>query len=82
MKNISIIIALAMFIVTGCDKKLDLKNPQAIDAASAFSTSDKVKLVVVANYSSLGATSLFGGAVLWMSELMASDGDSIGRKVS
>lgn len=76
MKKISIFIALASIIfTTGCDKKLDLKNPQAIDAADAFSTSDKVKKVLVANYSSLGSASLFGGDALWMSELMASGGD-------
>ncbi|MEI9910067.1 MAG: RagB/SusD family nutrient uptake outer membrane protein [Bacteroidota bacterium] len=76
MKKISIFIAIAGAIsLSGCDKKLNLKNPQAIDAADAFSTSDKVKKVLVANYAALGAGALFGGNVLWMSELMASGGD-------
>jgi tetratricopeptide (TPR) repeat protein len=76
MKKISIFIALAGVIsLTGCDKKLDLKNPQAIDAGDAFSTSDKVKKVLIGNYAALGSGSLFGGDALWMSELMASGGD-------
>ena len=55
MKKISIFIALAGLIsMTGCDKKLELKNPQAIDASDAFSTSDKVKKVLVGNYASFG----------------------------
>lgn len=76
MKKISIyIMFLGMIGVTGCDKKLDLKNPQAIDAGDAFSTGEKVKKVLVGNYATLGGSSLFGGDALWMSELMASDGD-------
>ena len=76
MKKISIyILFLAVIGIYGCDKKLDLKNPQAIDAGDAFSTSEKVKKVLIGNYATLGGGSLFGGDALWMSELMASDGD-------
>ena len=76
MKKISIyILFLGVVVITGCDKKLDLKNPQAIDASEAFSTGDKVKKVLVGNYADLGGESLFGGDVLWMRELMASDGE-------
>jgi len=76
MKKISIYILLvAITGAAGCDKKLDLKNPQTISVEDAFSTSDKVKNVLVANYASMGSGSLFGGDALWMSELMASDGE-------
>lgn len=76
MKKIVIYIAAAgMMGLTGCDKKLDLKNPQSIDASDAFSTDAKVKKVLVGNYSAMGAGSMFGGDVLWMSELMASNGE-------
>ncbi|MEO5947621.1 MAG: RagB/SusD family nutrient uptake outer membrane protein [Chitinophagaceae bacterium] len=76
MKKISIYILLAALIgASGCDKKLDLKNPQTISVEDAFSTSDKVKNVLIANYASMGDAALFGGDVLWMSELMASDGE-------
>jgi starch-binding outer membrane protein, SusD/RagB family len=76
MKKISIYIALAgLTFMTACDKKLDLQNPQAISTDEAFSTSDKVKKVLVGNYAALGSASLFGGDVQWMSELMASGGD-------
>ncbi|NCU02416.1 MAG: RagB/SusD family nutrient uptake outer membrane protein [Chitinophagaceae bacterium] len=76
MKKIAIFIILAGLVtMTACDKKLNLVNPQSIGAADAFSTSDKVKKVLVANYAAMGAASLFGGDALWMSELMASGGD-------
>jgi starch-binding outer membrane protein, SusD/RagB family len=76
MKKISIFIAMAGLVsLTGCDKKLDLKNPQAINAADAFSTGEKVQKVLTGNYASLGGESMFGGDALWMSELMASGGD-------
>lgn len=61
--------------VISCDKKLDLKNPQSIDASDAFSSGDKLKKVLIGNYASLGSSSLFGGDVIWMSELMASNGE-------
>ena len=76
MKKITIFIAIAGIITfTGCDKKLDLKNPQTIDAADAFSTDAKVKKELIGNYAALGSGSMFGGDVLWMSELMASGGE-------
>lgn len=76
MKKISIFIAMAgLLSMTGCDKKLDLKNPQAINATDAFSTGEKVQKVLTGNYASLGGESMFGGDALWMSELMASGGD-------
>jgi len=76
MKKIAILFAFSgAIILAGCDKKLDLRNPQTIDAAGAFSSDAKVKLVVLGNYASLGGGSMFGGDVLWMSELMASAGE-------
>jgi len=76
MKRLSIVfLTAAGLFFSGCDKKLDLKNPQSIDAAEAFSTDAKVKKVLVGNYASLGNASLFGGDVLWMSELLASNAE-------
>ena len=63
------------FTLGSCDKELEVLNPQAVDASLAFSTDDKVKLVLVGTYVSMGNSSLFGGDLLWMSELMGSDGD-------
>lgn len=76
MKKIAIyFLAFGALIATGCDKNLDLKNPQAIDADDAFTTDAKVKKVLVGNYAALNATALFGGDVIWESELMGSAGD-------
>lgn len=78
MKKISIFIVMTGLVsLTGCDKKLDLKNPQAIDASDAFSTGEKVQKVLTGNYASLGGESMFGGDALWMSELMGSGGDLV-----
>lgn len=76
MKKLSIyLLAFGALVATGCDKNLELKNPQAIDAADAFTTDAKVKKVLVGNYAALNALGLFGGDALWESELMASGGD-------
>jgi len=76
MKKLSIYLfaAGAMFFA-GCDKNLELKNPQAIDADDAFTTDTKVKKVMVGNYAAMNAVGLFGGDALWESELMGSGGD-------
>lgn len=77
MKKISIYLLATGFLwlASGCDKKLDLKNPQAIDADDAFTTDAKVKKVVVGNYATLGGAGLFGGDAIWMSELMGSNSE-------
>lgn len=76
MKKISLyLLAFGALIATGCDKNLELKNPQAIDADDAFTTDAKVKKVLVGNYAAMNATALFGGDVIWESELMGSAGD-------
>lgn len=72
-KSFLYIIIAGLTILGSCGKKLDLYDPQAIDASLAFGTDAKVKQVLIGNYAALGSGSLFGGDVLWMSELMASD---------
>jgi len=76
MKKFSIFIAFSLVMnLTSCDKKLDLNDPQAINSSEAFATSDKVKLVLVSNYSAMGGEALFGADALWMSELLASNNE-------
>jgi starch-binding outer membrane protein, SusD/RagB family len=73
------IIAAVTLLGTACsrDENLNLQDPQAIDVSIALSTDDRVKKVVIGNYSTagLGSGALFGGDALWMSELLASDGE-------
>lgn len=73
------IVAAIALLSVACDKgdRLNLQNPQAIDADIALSTDERVKKVLIGSYSTdgLGAENLFGGDVLWMSELLASDGE-------
>lgn len=76
MKKLSIyLLAFGALVATGCDKNLELKNPQAIDADDAFTTDAKVKKILIGNYAAMNAVGLFGGDALWESELMGSGGD-------
>ncbi|RYY60066.1 MAG: RagB/SusD family nutrient uptake outer membrane protein [Chitinophagaceae bacterium] len=76
MKKILIYISFTGLLgLTACDKQLEQLNPQAIDASLAFGTSEKVKQNLIGAYASFGTGSLFGGDVLWMSELLASNGE-------
>ena len=61
--------------IFSCGKKLDLVNPQSIDAEVIFDTDSRVKGVLVGTYAVAGSASLLGGDAIWMSELMASDGE-------
>lgn len=72
--NINLFLSLVL-LISGCEKKLELSNPQSIDASTALSTDDRVKKALIGNYAALGSSSLFGGDVLWMSELLASDNE-------
>ncbi|HSC53927.1 MAG TPA: RagB/SusD family nutrient uptake outer membrane protein [Phnomibacter sp.] len=75
-KKLSIyLIAAVSMLGTACEKKMHLENPQALDASIVFSTDDRVKQVLIGNYASMGASALYGGDALWMSELLASDGE-------
>lgn len=73
--NIFKYIIAATLLGTACEKRLDLANPQSLDAEIVFSTDDRVKKVLIGNYASMGAATLFGGDVMWMSELLASDAE-------
>ncbi len=68
-------VAAATVFAAGCEKKLELANPQSLDADVVFSTEDRVQKVLIGTYASMGAASLFGGDALWMSELLGSDGE-------
>lgn len=69
------IIIAACLLGTACEKKLDLANPSSLDADIVFSTDDRVKKVLIGNYAAMGDAAMFGGDALWMSELLASDGE-------
>lgn len=68
-------IVAACLLGTACEKKLELINPQALDAEIVYSTDDRIKKVLIGSYAQLGAEALFGGDALWMSELLGSDGE-------
>ncbi|TAD84722.1 MAG: RagB/SusD family nutrient uptake outer membrane protein [Bacteroidetes bacterium] len=60
---------------TACEKKLNLANPDALESEVVFSTEARLKGVLVGNYAALGAAAFYGSDVIWMSELLASDGE-------
>ncbi|MCU0394780.1 MAG: RagB/SusD family nutrient uptake outer membrane protein [Chitinophagaceae bacterium] len=69
------IFAAATVLGTACEKKLDLINPQSLDAQIVYSTDDRIKKVLIGTYAEAGAASLFGGDAWWMSDLLGSDGE-------
>src|SRR4051794_5304575 len=72
MKNklIISIITLAVFAITSCTKKLDIKPTQSIDESQALKTSSDVQAALVGAYSDLGDADSYGGALFVRSELL------------
>ena len=59
----------------GCNKKLDLQNPQALGNEQAFNTDANIKQVLTGAYDGLGSGSLYGGDIQVFGDLMASSGE-------
>src|SRR5215475_6698032 len=72
MKNkvIISIIAFSLFIITSCQKKLDIKPTQSIDESEALKTTSDVEAALVGAYSDLGDGDTYGGALFVRSELL------------
>lgn len=63
MKNIKyIILALSgFFLVTSCDRDLDINPAQSITTGQAISTPENINNILVGTYSIIGRADLFGG---------------------
>jgi starch-binding outer membrane protein, SusD/RagB family len=76
MKKLYFYLVVATAILgTACEKQLNLANPDAIEAGVAFSTEARLRGVLAGNYAALGTPAFYGSDVIWMSELLASDGE-------
>lgn len=62
------------FAVASCDKKLDIKPRQTVNATDALTTPDDVESAVVGCYSILGGGSLYGTSFLMDPDLLAQEG--------
>jgi hypothetical protein len=71
----SLCIFTASTLLLGCNKQLDLANPQAIGNDLAFSNDANVKQVLIGAYDALSDGSLYGGDIQIFGDLMASSGE-------
>lgn len=72
MKNIKhIILALSgFFLVTSCDRELDINPAQSITTGQAISTPENIKNILVGTYAISGRADLFGGDTQVYAELL------------
>ncbi|MBC7904536.1 MAG: RagB/SusD family nutrient uptake outer membrane protein [Gemmatimonadaceae bacterium] len=75
-KHISKIIlsTLIALSIVSCDKRLDVKPKQSIDAATALTTPADVESAIVGCYSVMGGGALYGTNLLMVPELLAQEG--------
>jgi tetratricopeptide (TPR) repeat protein len=75
-KHIIKVFAITAAIITfaACDKKLDVKPRQSIDAESALTTPADVEAAVVGCYSIMGGGALYGTSLMMDADLQASSG--------
>lgn len=64
-----------MLTATGCSKRLDVLPTQSIDQSTALSTSKDVEVTLIGCYDGLQSTSLYGGAIQYVADLLGDNGD-------
>ncbi len=65
----------SLAILSACDKKLDIRPVDTVDASQALRTSTDVEALLVGAYDALGDEDLYGGLILRDAELLADNGD-------
>jgi starch-binding outer membrane protein, SusD/RagB family len=71
----SLLFFTAYTLVTACNKKLDLPNPQAIGNDLALSSDANIKQVLNGAYDALSSGNLYGGDIQIFGDLMAASGE-------
>lgn len=71
----SLLLFTAGILVTACNKKLDLPNPQAIGNDLALSSDANIKQVLLGSYDALSSGNLYGGNIQIFGDLMAASGE-------
>lgn len=64
-----------LFIITGCDKLLDLEPSQSISEDVALTSDANVKSVLTGAYSQFDDPGIYGGKILRNAELLAGNGE-------
>jgi starch-binding outer membrane protein, SusD/RagB family len=77
MKKTNIILSCALLLVslTGCEKYLNLKDPQSIIDTTALGSDEKVKSVLRGAYSQFVQYSVYGGDIPGNAELLSGNGE-------
>ncbi|TLV00946.1 RagB/SusD family nutrient uptake outer membrane protein [Dyadobacter luticola] len=79
-KNLSIYalaLAAGLFLMSGCDSKLDVAPTQSIDENAALSTSRDVEVTLIGCYDGLQDADVYGGGFQYTSELLGNS-DELG----
>lgn len=71
----SLLLFTAGTLVTACNKKLDLPNPQAIGNDLALSSDANIKQILNGAYDALSSGNLYGGDIQIFGDLMAASGE-------
>ncbi len=66
---------LICIIAAGCAKKLDVLPTQSIDQTTALGSSKDVEVTLIGCYDGLQSTSLYGGAIQYVADLLGDNGD-------
>lgn len=66
---------LASASLVSCNKKLDIEPADQISAANALNTSGDIEAALIGAYTAMGSSSLYGGQIQFLSELVADNGE-------
>ena len=66
---------LASGALSSCNKKLDIDPVNQVAADKALLTSNDVEAALIGAYTAIGSTSLYGGQIQFLSELLGDNGE-------
>jgi starch-binding outer membrane protein, SusD/RagB family len=66
---------LASAVLSSCNKKLDIDPVNQVASDKALQNSDDVEAALIGAYTAIGSTSLYGGQIQFLSELLGDNGE-------
>ena len=75
MKNLKYLILTisSLFLLTSCDRELDINPEQGIDTETAISTPEGIQQILIGAYANTGDGDLFGGDLQIYADLLGDD---------
>ncbi len=75
IRNILFTVLTSALLLSGCKKELELKDPQALSPADAFSNDVNIKKVLQGGYDAASSGNLWGGNLQIFPDLMGANGE-------